>query len=320
MVSVESHFNNRTCSFEELPNLIAIESYIGCNLRCEMCPVPSTNEAMSERKYSAMSLETYTRIIDQISDKARNINLTQLGEPLLNRNIVEFVAYAKSFNHFVSLTTNGTKLTPELSSRLLSAGLDQIVFSFDGGTSETYESIRKGASFEKVLSNIENFLELNKSCLVQIHCILSDLTEPEKDKIHDLWKGKARLDFIPLDDWGGQFKLDAKFGNKKTLSQSDHRYPCDLLWTSMTISAEGRLMYCCHDYNLYSQLPSVLEKPLKDIWREDVGRERQKHVSGKIDSLPCLSCQAWITRPEYIEKKKSVWQRVLKKLNNLVSN
>jgi MoaA/NifB/PqqE/SkfB family radical SAM enzyme len=298
----ESHFNNRTSFFDDFPSLIAIESYLGCNLKCRMCPVPSPNELMNKREHCAMSFDTYKMIIDQVSQQKRSINLTQMGEPLLNPNIIKFISYAKTFGHYVSLTTNGTKLTRELSKELTAAGLDLIIFSFDGGTSETYESIRQGAKFKRVLANIEHFIEQNDTCQIQIHCILSDLTEPEKDKIQALWQNKAQLHFIPLDDWGGKLELDYKFGSKRTPSKAYSRYPCDLLWTMLTISAEGRVIYCCHDYNLYSQLPSIYEKSLQAIWREDVGQERQRHINGRIEFLPCKTCQAWITRPEYINK------------------
>ncbi|MCP4141185.1 MAG: hypothetical protein GY755_13035 [Chloroflexi bacterium] len=46
--------------------------------------------------------------------------------------------------------------------QLIEAGLDNIRFSLDGATKETYESIRKGSNFEKVIANIEKLLALKQ--------------------------------------------------------------------------------------------------------------------------------------------------------------
>jgi radical SAM protein with 4Fe4S-binding SPASM domain len=104
--------------------------------------------------------------------------------------------------------------------------------------------------------------------------------------------------FIPLDDWAGQLELPEKFGKPRTEKTKDHRYPCDLLWTAIYISAEGNVLYCCHDYKKTSNLPSIMDKHLSDIWCEDVSREREKHINNNYESEPCARCTAWQTRPE----------------------
>ena len=163
MNDVISCFNSRQWKCDELPDQINIESFLGCNLRCSMCPVPTARKSMNGRKPRAMSMETYRLIIDQVSDKTRTVNLTQLGEPLLNPHIAEFIKYGSDKGHCMGMTTNGTLLTRELGARLMDNGLAWITFSFDGATKETYESIRKGATFEKTLSNIHDFLDMKKS-------------------------------------------------------------------------------------------------------------------------------------------------------------
>lgn len=92
----KKYFNQRKWHSNELPDIIAIESVMGCNLRCEMCPVPQSKLLMNGRTTTTMSLETYSRILDEISDKPRSIGLNQMGEPLLNKSICEFVALTAS--------------------------------------------------------------------------------------------------------------------------------------------------------------------------------------------------------------------------------
>ena len=173
-------FNNRIFDFDEIPNYILLETFMGCNLRCAMCPVPNSVQSMNGRTPTAMSREVFSEIISQVSDKPRSIHLTQLGEPLLNPNIVDFVNQAKENGHKVGLTTNGTRMTTDMARGLLQAGLDLVIFSFDGATKNTYESIRKGAQYENVLNNIRYFSSLARQkgvqCRIQVDCIISDLT------------------------------------------------------------------------------------------------------------------------------------------------
>lgn len=303
---VKKYFNHRESHFSELPNSILIETVMGCNLRCEMCPVPQSKLLMNGRAAAGMSLSTFQRILDQIGDKPRRIHLNQMGEPLLNKSICEFVALAKKDGHEVSFTTNGTLMDEEISRKLLMAGIDHVTFSVDGYEKTTYESIRIGANYERVRSNIEGFCrlrnELSKHAVVHIDCILSDLTKSEIAPMQNYWKGKVdSVNIIPLDDWAGKHELPGKFGlrNRRTKTSGNVRYPCDLLWTTTAISAEGCVMYCCHDYKLLSKLPNINERSLGEIWKDNVSEERRKHARGVIDRDPCLHCDAWKTRQPY---------------------
>lgn len=313
MVLTADYFNKRVWDFGELPDSISIEAAMACNLRCEMCPVPPKAEAMTDRKRSIMSTKTYDNIMAQIADRPRSVQLNQNGEPLLNPDIISFVQKAKNHGHFVSFTSNGTLMTRDIAQGLLEAGLDKIIFSVDGYHPSTYESIRIGAKYETVRDNILRFCELKKQLgkktHVKIDCILSDLTKNEVSLMEEFW-GPVVDTFatIPLDDWGGSLELPDKFGerNWKPRQQKTNRYPCDLLWTSMAISAEGNVMYCCHDYKLESSLPNVNDRNLQTIWNDRVAAERRKHVENRIDSQPCLKCDAWRTRNEYIDTNKSL--------------
>lgn len=316
------YFDKRECELPELPENIFIEIFMGCNLRCRMCPVPNSKDRMEGRKFSKMTIEAFEKIIGQVSDKPRKLWLNQLGEPLLNSNILDFVRIAKSKGHHVAFTTNGTRMTNILAKNLLSIGLDEIVFSFDGYKKETYEKIRIGAKYEEVISNIKTFSSLRKElkapCIIRVDCIISDLTYPEIDDVKEFWKDSVDcINFIPLDDWAGQLNLPEEFGKRRSIpGNKKNRYPCQLLWTTMAISAEGRVMYCCHDYKHRSNLPTIFEKPLAEIWRGEIRDERSKHALNIIDREPCKSCLAWKTMPEYFEPE-SLISKIHKEVFNL---
>lgn len=305
MTKHELLFDDRKYDIADLPDMIFIESYKGCNLRCRMCPVPDFSNTMNGRKFTSMSMNTYEKIIEQISERPRSIWLNQMGEPLLNKNLTEFIKLARDRGHYVAFTTNGTLMTPEVATAVITAGLDKVVFSFDGCRKETYESIRVGASYEAVVLLIKNFAETNRrlggKCAVQIDCIVSDLTCSEVEGVKAMWEETAdHIGFIPLDNWKGQLVLPEEFGKRRTASRKiTKRYPCHLLWTTMAVSAEGKVMYCCHDFKHSSNLSGVNDRPLIEIWNEEIREERKRHAENITDRDPCRSCDAWKNMPEY---------------------
>ena len=295
-------FNLRKEKIGKLPNNVFIELAMACNLRCEMCPVPKNMELMGGRARAVMKPDVFRRVLAQLSGRRYSLCLNQLGEPLLNKHVVDYVKWAKADGHHVGFYTNGTLLNQLLADRLLDAGLDYIVFSIDGATKETFERIRLGAKFEPTIKNIRYFCEAAKArksaCGVQVHMIVSDLTEHEKEAFQEFWRGYAETRLIPLDDWAGQLKLPEKFGRPRTSKSKGERYPCDLLWTALYISAEGNVLYCCHDYKKESGLPSIMEEDLLKIWDTHMSEERKKHLTKRYVSAPCRDCNAWQTRPE----------------------
>src|ERR1700730_14323176 len=152
-------FNLRKDKLGKLPNNVFIELAMACNLRCEMCPVPKNMELMGGRARAVMNPAVFRRVLTQLSGRRYSLCLNQLGEPLLNKHVVDYVKWAKADGHQVGFYTNGTLLDQSLADRQLDAGLDYIVFSIDGATKETFESIRLGAKFEPTIKNIQYFCE-----------------------------------------------------------------------------------------------------------------------------------------------------------------
>ena len=297
-------FASGSAAVESLPDLIYVEMAMACNFGCKMCPVPESRKLMDGRVPAIMKPDTFALVLNSISDRRRHVWLTQLGEPMLNKHLTDFVRATKSYGHHVGFTTNGSLMTEQKARDLLAAGVDHVVFSFDGATKETFEKIRIGGNFDEVVANIRGFAALNQQlrspenrCTIQVDMIVSNLTEPEVDDFQAMWKDIAVTQVVPLDDWAGQLDLPSDFGTPRTSREEIKRYACDLLWNTTYVSAEGNAMMCCHDYKQRSKLPNVHDKPLEQIWRDEVGLERVKQIAGDFSSVSCAGCTAWKTRP-----------------------
>ena len=136
----------------DTPRKLNIEVTTRCNLNCAMCMRNVWHEDTGD-----MSLDTYRALLP-VFPEINSVNLIGIGEPLLNESIVDMVRLAKAHlrpDSTFSLTTNGTLIDTEMAKALVSNGVDDIVISMDGATRDTFAKIRKGASLDQVLENVE---------------------------------------------------------------------------------------------------------------------------------------------------------------------
>ena len=140
-----------------LPRALQVEVTGACNLRCRMCLVryrPALN-----RLTASLTFETFRRLVDA-APGLDTITLQGLGEPLMAPDLFPMLAYAKARGIRAGFNTNGALLTRAIAEQLLDAGLDWLCVSIDGARRATYESIRDGASFDKVCANVRGFTAL----------------------------------------------------------------------------------------------------------------------------------------------------------------
>ena len=134
-----------------------------CNFHCEFCPSDSQT-----RLHGFMELSLVEKIFDEISQKkiVTRVNLHLMGEPTLHPKLNEILAYAKSKNVKVDLTTNGSTLVKKKVPMLLDNISGSIVASLMTPTKDTYK-IRGdvGLSWDRY---IDNFRLLIKEHLKKI--------------------------------------------------------------------------------------------------------------------------------------------------------
>jgi radical SAM protein with 4Fe4S-binding SPASM domain len=134
-----------------LPTALQVEVTSACNLRCAMCLVryrPPVNKLAG-----AMPLAMLRRLVDDVPG-LRVLTLQGLGEPLLAPELLEMIGYVKSRGVRVGFNSNATLLTRERADELVAAGLDWLHVSLDGADAQTFEDIREGARFDRVLANL----------------------------------------------------------------------------------------------------------------------------------------------------------------------
>lgn len=135
-----------------------------CNIRCVMCHFSGSEYSYANLPKQEMSIEQFTSIADQIFPYCSDLSLSISTEPLLNSSFVEILEVVARYEvPFVYMHTNALLLTEESSAAVVRSGLHQISVSIDGATAGTYEAIRKGGNFARLMENLETLVELRES-------------------------------------------------------------------------------------------------------------------------------------------------------------
>jgi radical SAM protein with 4Fe4S-binding SPASM domain len=125
-----------------------------CNLRCVMCHFSS--DAFSKRKKEEISVADFERIAEQLFPLCSHVSLSFGAEPLLHRDLGELLRITGLYKiPFVYMHTNGLLLKEKTIEQLIRTRFNQLSISVDGATKQTYERIRVGAKFERLVANIE---------------------------------------------------------------------------------------------------------------------------------------------------------------------
>jgi radical SAM protein with 4Fe4S-binding SPASM domain len=157
----------------ELPRHVQIEPVGQCNLRCAMCPIEFRPESEPGRPPAHIAVGVFKRLVDQFG-AIDELHLQGLGEPLLHPRFFELVAYAAGRAIKVSTNTNMTLMTEARAAACVRSGLHDLHVSLDGARAESFESIRRRASFDKVLRNLRRLIAARRaagSALPHVHVV-----------------------------------------------------------------------------------------------------------------------------------------------------
>jgi radical SAM protein with 4Fe4S-binding SPASM domain len=274
------------------PLEIQIETNTACNATCIMCPYP---EVSKELPPGRMDRGLYEHILAQCAAEPTLWRIEPFlnNEPFTDTRMVDFIALTKRTvpHAWVSVTTNGSLVTPKISDRLIHSGLDGIWFSFNGSTKETYEQIM-GISFDKVKANIDYLLDVKPPSLRVFTNMIE--TVPMRGEIADnirYWQSRGVE--------SGASPLVNRAGNVRNFDdlnyQRVHADPiriCDLLFHKMYIGCNGDVLLCCMDWRRRVVLGNAGRQTLREIWHgEPYQHYRRLHVEGRSRELElCKDC------------------------------
>lgn len=138
------------------PRLVAWEVTRSCNLNCVHCRASSEKGPYE----GELNTEKAKQVLDEISLTGSPIIILTGGEPLLRDDIFQLAEYGTSLGLRMVMATNGTLLTPELVTKMISSGIKRVSISLDGKTAEDHDNFRKvQGAFEASLKGISYLKE-----------------------------------------------------------------------------------------------------------------------------------------------------------------
>lgn len=243
-----------------------------------------------------MDFEMYRGIIDEASGFAYDINLFHRGESLLHPKIYEMIEYASRKGLKTRLHTNATLLTEENAEKIFGSGLGYISISFDGYDKDTYEGIRKGASFERTYGNLIEFLKKKKKKTVNKPFTVLQVIEVWNES-REVSDRKRRLfmeafNGLPLDklsirvphNWAGSYGSGSAENRVSSL--------CTFPWYSITIFWNGEIVPCPQDFYGNLSVGNIRDGGIMKVWNgERLVALRKNLIKGSVESLdPCRNC------------------------------
>ncbi len=290
------HENPQKQIVGEFPLHLDIESTRRCNLRCPMCPRTIKLERGEKIEEGDMDFELFKKVVDEGTDNGLcSIKLSYLGEPLICKDLIKMVAYAKNKGIVdVMFNTNGVLLTKSMSKGLIDAGLDKLFISFDSSLKERYEKIRVGASFERVIENVKNFVQLrnesrSSSPIVRVSMVVMKENKEEVLDYIKLWK--SIVDLIGFVDYINPQGMD----KEKRYTVKRHQrsnFVCPQLYQRLFVHWDGKIGLCCTDYDAECGFGNAKDTSIKDVWLgEKMRRIRELHNKGEWHKVPlCARC------------------------------
>jgi len=140
-----------------LPRSLYLETTNRCDSKCQTC----IRTFRSLEPPADLTLEQVKAITEQFSVLERVV-LHGIGEPLLNREIFEIVAYLKTRAATVLFNSDAISLTATRALRLIQSGLDEYRVSLDAATRQTYRRLRGVDQFDRVVANVRQLVQLER--------------------------------------------------------------------------------------------------------------------------------------------------------------
>jgi MoaA/NifB/PqqE/SkfB family radical SAM enzyme len=156
------------------------------------------------------------------------VSLFGLGEPMLNRHMIEYIRELADAGSEVYFTTNGTLIDEEKADEIAKAGATRIMVSIDGATAHTYEEIRRGGKFSAVIRGIRSLVNAGKRYgrpAVDLSYVAMRCNFVEIPRMVELCAelGAAGLHVEPLLAQVGSPELDEHYGRENLgLADSHH--------------------------------------------------------------------------------------------------
>ncbi len=164
--------------FQRRPLEVILDTTERCNLKCKMCYFSAVDRLQFlpfDRQLSRngmMPVETFSRVAADLFPRARRVALGCAAEPLVHPKFVDIVREAGSYGvPDLWFPTNLLPLTPAKAEAICEAGVNTVGVSMDGTNADTYEAIRVGGKFDRLMRSLGLLNEVRRGAATGLRLI-----------------------------------------------------------------------------------------------------------------------------------------------------
>jgi len=298
----ESHIR-AMAETKRIPLYAYLELTYRCNLSCVHCYVDVPHAGKE------LSFEEYACVLDQLAEAGTLYLTLSGGEPLVRKDFLDIVKYARKLGFVIIILTNATLITDDLADKLADFFPKLVGVTLYGSREEIYaRTTRRRGFFQKAVKGIRLLSERNIPMNVGFY-IFNFYTAEDMLKMkricEDLdvgWRpffkftARNNGDLSPIHYLVSESQLE-KFSKKIPeiprilLHQKRRNRPdinsliCGSPRCLISVSPYGQIGTC----NFVLSKQSIREKPLLEIWRNDPLLQKHKELKWK-DMPSCLEC------------------------------
>jgi len=279
----------KTFTEGNFPLFLDIEVTNLCNYKCPFC---ATTYLEKHMKKGFIKPKLVKKIIDEGSEKGLyGVKFNDRGEPLLCKELEEYVRYAKKKGLIdVYFNTNAALMDEKVSQWIIESGLDRISISCEGTTPKVYEKYRVGGKFKTVYNNIANLKKLrdrrkSKTPRIRIQTVMLDELKGETDKYADFWYEVS--DEVCYLDYKEEANQKDRVDPNNTIL-----WACPELWQRMGVLWDGTILPCNEDGKARLVIGNAKEMTIEEAWKSEfINKLRKKHKVGKSGEInACKAC------------------------------
>lgn len=290
-----------------LPIAMAVEPTTACNLGCPECP---SGLKSFTRPTGKIQVDKFRLYIDQLSKHLTYLSFYFQGEPYLNKDFLEMVAYASGLGIYTSTSTNAHFLSDQNAKRTVESGLDRLIISIDGVTQASYEKYRMGGELEKVIEGTKRILSWRqklkrKTPYIVFQFLVVRHNETEIDALNqlaqtvgvdDVWLKTAQVNdylhdpnqLIPRQNKYSRYTINKDGTNTPKNKLHNH---CWKMWQSNVVTWDGKVLPCCFDKDAHHQMGDLSQDGMTKVWEGKNYHEFRKELMRSRKNIDiCSNC------------------------------
>lgn len=311
------------------PYLLIIDPCNFCNLRCPLCPTGLNDLG---REQSMLSFEHFQHYFEPHAPYLFEVYLHNWGESLINKEVYKMIDHAQRLNVGTNISSNLVIAQSDDLDKLIDSGLEYLVVSLDGASSESYSKYRIRGDFDRVVENMSELIRRRnargkKTPVVEWQYIVMKPNQHEIQKAEEMAK-KIGVDLIRFVPVGMPFEFRNRKevadiwypDNVKGRSESDHTEqqfgqadkpsPCFYLYRSMVVNPDGGVSPCCVVYRKNRDFAQLDENPIDvpAIWNNEKFLSARSLFSSEVVDkrrpTVCDTCDIFAFHPDKVRKRR----------------